>query len=132
MPGAVLPPPLPLLFASATPGGFCVNAPIPLMYEASVGAVFGAVDEGTIGAVLALANNICCFAFLAVPVSGGSTSWMNWTMAAAVAVFVVVFALWSEQGRRKAIDADGARGHSGHESSKTAPLLMLNGEEPEV
>jgi len=132
--GTVLPPSLPLLFASATVGGICVNALIPLMFEGSVEAVFGAVDEGTIGTVLALANNVCCLAFLVVPVGHGSTAWMNWTMAAAVAVFVLVFALWTERGRRKAIDDDAPAGHGRGQPSggKSAPLLMLDGEEPEV
>ncbi|CAE7603587.1 slc49a4 [Symbiodinium sp. KB8] len=103
-----LPHPEWLLFLSATVGGFCVNAMIPLMYEASVEAVFGEADEGSVGAVLALVNNICCLAFLAVPIGSGSTAWMNWTMAGAVAVFVVVFALWKERERRKAIDLDAA------------------------
>ncbi|KAA0159025.1 hypothetical protein FNF31_05087 [Cafeteria roenbergensis] len=103
-----LPHPEWLLFLTATVGGFCVNAMIPLMYEASVEAVFGEADEGSVGAVLALVNNICCLAFLAVPIGSGSTAWMNWTMAGAVAVFVVVFALWKERGRRKAIDLDAA------------------------
>lgn len=105
-----LPHPEWLLFITATVGGFCVNAMIPLMYEASVEAVFGEADEGSVGAILALVNNICCLAFLAVPIGTGSTAWMNWTMAGAVAVFVVVFALWKERGRRKAIDeaSDGA------------------------
>lgn len=106
-----LPHPEWLLFLTATVGGFCVNAMIPLMYEASVEAVFGEADEGSVGAILALVNNICCLAFLAVPIGTGSTAWMNWTMAGAVAVFVVVFALWKERGRRKAIDLgpDAAR-----------------------
>jgi FLVCR family MFS transporter len=98
------------LFATATVGGFCVNAMIPLMYEGSVEAVFGEVDEGLVGSILAAANNVCCLAFLAVPIQGNSTSWMNWTMAGAVAVFVVVFALWRERTRRLNIDdADNAK-----------------------
>lgn len=100
----LLPASTSILFATATVGGFCVNAMIPLMFEGSVEAVFGQVDEGMVGSVLAAANNACCLAFLAVPIQGDSTSWMNWTMTGAVAVFVIVFALWQERTRRLNID----------------------------
>ena len=95
---------LTLLYVTSIGVALCVNAAAPLFYEAAVEAAFP-IAEGLVTTVLTVSMNIAVLVFLLVPcVPHGGTQWMNWTLALACALALLIVCPLSEPRKRLQVD----------------------------
>eukprot|EP00045_Choanoeca_perplexa_P017090 m.241508 g.241508 ORF g.241508 m.241508 type:complete len:454 (-) comp17446_c0_seq9:5225-6586(-) len=100
----VLPFSLLQLYISSIGAGLCINATMPLFFEAAIEVTYP-ISEGTSTAVLTTMNNIFCGIFLVMPsIKGLGDRWVNWTLCGACCVAFVLMMFFKETYRRLSVD----------------------------